>query len=74
MENNWLVYTDPYAESRKRARKKGDSFRVKYCEGCKKPWENVYNINGRDTEIKHYADFPSYGLARAECPACEGER
>ena len=77
MKMVWWIENDPYIDrqyNRYKHKENREHFKVRHCEECRNCWEPVYNFGGRNTEIKYYPDFPTYGLKRIECPKCEGER
>tara|TARA_Y100000310_G_scaffold9894_1_gene10604 strand:+ start:435 stop:671 length:237 start_codon:yes stop_codon:yes gene_type:complete len=76
MKSVWWIETDPYIDrmyNRYKHKENRESFKVKHCDSCSNSWEIVRGVGGRvgSTEIKYYPDFPTYGLARNECPSCE---
>ena len=42
---------------------------LKYCEKCKKVWEQSCTKS-----IIYHTDFPTYGLPRIICKKCEGKK
>ena len=51
--------------------KKEYGFKIKYCTRCDSAWE-VTTTTGEAGRLVKHPDFPSFGLAREDCPKCIG--
>ena len=74
---SWWISDQRIYDNLRDVNVKIDYFPVKFCKLCNRVWEKPLKfseVRRNGNKIIFHEDFPTYGLKREKCYACEKER